>query len=90
MAGKEPELVRQYMERRKFPLSICQEHGLGWVSMGDYQLRLIVPIFLSGELMSFQAMDMTGTAEIPKLDCPEDRAMRINKELLYAPRARHR
>jgi len=81
--GREPELVKRYMERRRFPLSICQEHGLGWVRTGEYQLRLIVPVFLSGELMSFQAIDMTGDAKVPKLDCPEGRARVINKELLY-------
>jgi len=44
---------------------------------------MIVPIYLDRELMSFQAMDVTGKARVPYIDCPEDRALVPNKQLLY-------
>jgi len=82
-AGNEPLPVRKWFGRRNFDLGLCQEHGLGWVRYGDYQLRLIIPVYLDGEVVSFQAADVTGRARIPYLDCPEDRAVVPNKHLLY-------
>lgn len=82
-AGSEPVPVRRWFARRRFDLGLCQEHGLGWVRHGDYQLRMIVPVLLDGEVVSFQAVDVTGRAKVPYLDCPKDRAMVPNKHLLY-------
>jgi len=81
--GKETPLVKQYMKRRGFDLSICQQYKLGYVASGRYKLRLIAPVFLDHEVVSFQAADMTGKASVPYLDCPEDRAIIPNKHLLY-------
>jgi len=88
--GREPELVKYFFGERGFDLSICQHYGLGWVPFGEYQLRLIVPVYYrnggyaSGEyLVSFQAVDMTGQARGKYLDCPPGRATVENKNLLY-------
>uniref|UniRef100_A0A6M3M725 Putative primase n=1 Tax=viral metagenome TaxID=1070528 RepID=A0A6M3M725_9ZZZZ len=88
--GKEPDLVRYFFDKRRFDLSICQHYSLGWVPFGEYQLRLIVPVYYgnggysSGEhLVSFQAIDMTGHARVRYLDCPPGRAVVENKHLLY-------
>ncbi len=82
-AGDEPLPVKRWFARRGFDLRLCQEHGLGWVPYGDYQLRLIVPVRLDGVVVSFQAIDMTGQARVIYLDCPRDRAVVYNKHLLY-------
>ena len=81
--GKEPEAVKQYFKRRNFDLSLCQQYRLGYVAHGEYKLRLIAPVYLDRKLVSFQAIDVTGKAGVPYIDCPEDRAKTINKELLY-------
>jgi len=81
--GREPPLVKEYFARRGFDLSLCQKYGLGFVSYGEYQLMLIVPVYLDGMLVSFQAMDMTGKGRAPYIDCPEDRAIVYNKHMLY-------
>lgn len=81
--GQEPQVVIDYFTRRRFDLSLCQKYGLGFCRRGEYQLRMIVPIYLDRELMSFQAMDVTGKARVPYIDCPEDRALVPNKQLLY-------
>ncbi len=83
VSGEEPLLVKQWFKRRRFDLSLCQEYRLGWASCGEYQLRLIVPVYLDARLVSFQAVDMTGQARVKYLDCPEDRAVIPNKYLLY-------
>jgi len=82
-AGKEPALVKQWFKKREFDLSICQKYNLGFVKHGEYQLRLIVPVFVDGVVVSWQAVDLTGRASIPYMDCPPDRAKINNKELLY-------
>lgn len=81
--GEEPPLVNQWFGRRRFDLSLCQEYRLGWLSYGEYQLRLIVPVYLDGKVVSFQAVDTTGNARVKYLDCPDDRATIPNKHLLY-------
>jgi len=83
LPDKAPVIVRRYFARRRFPLSLCSKYGLGFVKYGKYKLRLIVPIHLDGEVVSFQAVDLTGRARIPYLDCPKDRAVIPNKHLLY-------
>ena len=81
--GEEPLLVKQWFRKRGFDLGICREYELGWVPHGEYQLRLIVPMRLDRAVVSFQAVDMTGQARIPYLDCPRDRALVPNDCLLY-------
>ena len=81
--GKEPTIVKEYMKRRKFDLSICQTYKLGFIKYGDYNLRLIVPAFVNGEMVSYQAADVTGKASIPYIDCPEDKALVPNNKLVY-------
>lgn len=82
--GDEPEVVKRYIERRRFDLSICQDYDLGFIEHSEmYNLRLIVPIYLDNDLVSYQAIDVTGKASIPYLDCPEDVATVYNKHLVY-------
>jgi len=87
--GKEPAPVKYYLKLRGFDLSICQQYNLGWVPFGEYQMRLIVPVYakrvgnLRAEIVSFQAMDVTGQAETKYLDCPPGRAEIENKHNLY-------
>lgn len=84
LPGEEPPLVRQWFANRNFALSLCQRYHLAWVPLGsEYQLRLIVPVYLDRRLVSFQAVDLTGQARIPYLDCPEARAIIPNKHMLY-------
>ena len=81
--GSIPTPVYEYLKRRNFPSTICEKYKLGWVKLGEYQSRLIVPVFLKGFLVSFQAMDVTGKAGVKYIDCPADRAIFPNKHLLY-------
>ena len=81
--GGEPIVVKNYMRRRNFPLSICQQWALGYVPRGEYALRLIVPVFHNNDIVSFQAVDATGDAVQKYLDCPPDRARIPSKHMVH-------
>ena len=68
--GKEPKLVIEYMNRRRFDLSICQRHKLCFSMYGEYPLRLIVPVIVDDVVITFQAVDVTGMAVVPYIPCP--------------------
>jgi len=72
--GEEPQAVRDYMRRRDFPIEVCQRWSLGYVPHGEYALRLIAPVMHRNEIVSWQAVDVTGIAAQRYLDCPPDRA----------------
>jgi len=81
--GREPEPVRRYFEQAGLDLSLCQKYRVGYVWSGEYQHRMVVPIYLDGRVVSWQAIDVTGKARIPKLNCPKDRAIIQTGHLLY-------
>lgn len=82
--GKEPSLVLKYFKKRRFPLSWCQKYDLHFCpAHGEYPLRLIIPVFQDGEVVSFQAADMTGKASKKYEHCPNDRAKAPNTHNLY-------
>ena len=82
-AGREPELVKRWFDRRRFSLDICQVWRLGWCEFGSYALHLIVPVFLDGDLVSFQAADLTGKASSKYRSCPDERSILPLKSCLY-------
>lgn len=81
--GSEPELVQRWFNKRRFPLSLCQKWGLGWCEFGHYALHLIIPVTLDGEIVSFQAADLTGRASSKYRSCPDVRSVRPLKHCLY-------
>jgi hypothetical protein len=79
-----PVPVEQYLRRRRFDRGIIGEYGLMWCGAdGEYPLRLIVPVRVGGELVSWLAADVTGRAGRKYLDCPKDRALVHNKAVVY-------
>ena len=82
-SGREPQAVKNYLKRRGFPLSLCQQWSLGYVQQGEYTLRLIVPVLHGNDVVSFQAVDTTGYAAQGYLDCPPDRARIQNKHMVH-------
>lgn len=78
-----PSIVRHYFETRNLSVDLCVRYNLGYCKHGKYGMRLIVPIYLNDEVVSFQAVDVTGKQDKKYLDCPEDRAIIYNKHLLY-------
>lgn len=81
--GKEPDLVRRLMKDRGFPLSHLQKHRCGWVEQGWMQYRMIVPIFMSGQVVSFQGIDTTGQADVKYKGCPKSRTLIPPNHIVY-------
>jgi len=50
---------------------------------GDYSYRVIIPVWYSGQVVSFQSRDVTNSQKIRYKDCPTDRAIIYHKEILY-------
>ena len=49
----------------------------------DYSYRIIIPIYWEGELVSFQARDVTGTHKLRYKACPKDREKISHQTIVY-------
>lgn len=83
-----PGVLDSYLKRRRFSRSLLVEYDLRFCKYGDRDrsvnpLSLIVPIQLDGEVVSFQAADLTGKSATKYRDCPVDYAVIMNKHLVY-------
>jgi len=57
-------LLDCYLERRKIHLDVLIQHKCGICRVGECANRLVIPIFFDGKLVSYQAADMTGAADL--------------------------
>ncbi len=83
-------LYKQYLEGRGFdPDELEKEWGVfqtGPVSFLDkisYSHRILIPIKWDGEIVSFQARDITGKSDRKYLACPKRREKIHHKDILY-------
>lgn len=84
------EQYKRYLEKRRFdPDKLEKEWGLkqtGPVSFLDnisYSHRLIIPIYWDGEMVSFQARDITSKSHLKYLACPKRREKIHHKNIIY-------
>lgn len=63
-------LLDAYMERRDIEIKTLIHYGCGICRVGKYMNRMIIPVIFSGEVVDFQAADLTGTAEIKYRSSP--------------------
>jgi len=81
---------KAYLERRGFNPDKLEKT---WGIMGtgpiskldniDYKNRILIPIYWQGEVVSFQARDITGKHPIKYMACPEYREKVKHKHILY-------
>ena len=90
-------LYKNYLKKRKFdPDKLEQEWGLsqtGPVSFLDgisYSHRILIPIYWNGEMVSFQARDITGKSKLKYLACPKRREKIHHKNILYGKQEKWR
>lgn len=60
--------------------------GTGPVSLLDgidYKLRILIPIYWEGEMVSFTSRDVTGKTELRYLTCPRSREKIHHKTIIY-------
>lgn len=81
---------KRYLEKRKFdPDKLEREWGLrqtGPVSRLDdisYSHRILIPIYWDGEMVSFQARDITDKSLLKYMACPKRREKIHHKNILY-------
>ena len=60
----------------KFKIKFCGP-------IGDYRLRVIVPVYDRGKCISFTARDATGNAYAPYLNCPNDKSIIDIRDTVY-------
>jgi DNA primase len=78
-----PANVKDWFERRRFPLSFIKKYRIGWCSFGIYAGRMIVPVFVDRFVVSFLAVDVQKNPVVKYKDCEPGRAIIPNKNLLY-------
>lgn len=88
---------RYLRERRKQPFDpdyLEQEWGLmstgplSKLDKADYRHRILIPIYWNGEIVSFQARDITGKSNTKYKACPKEREKVHHQEILYGDQSK--
>ena len=76
---------RTYLESRNFdPDKLEQEWGLlGVGAFGTYKNRILAPIYLHNQLISYQTRDITGKSPAKYMACSEEEEVYCHKYTLY-------
>jgi hypothetical protein len=74
-------LLDEYLERRKISRHTLIEYGCGICRAGDYMNRCIIPVYYQGRLVSYQAADLTGFADLKYDSAPKE--MGVINHYLY-------
>ena len=88
--GKMLETHKRYLEKRNFDATFLEEE---WGLLGtgpaavldkkDYKLRVIIPIYWEGKVVSFQGRAITKNAFLRYKTCPIERERIHHKHILY-------
>ena len=85
-------LHKSYLKRRGFdPEVLTNKWGImGTNHLGTEKFRVVIPIKIMGELVSYVCRDVTGKSKIPYLACPDEGSTINIKDSLYGyDQARH-
>lgn len=79
------DAARRYLEKRHFdPDLLVDKWGLlSTRHLGDYKFRIIVPIYLNYQLVSYQGRDYTDRQKLRYKACRLDKEVIHHKHLLY-------
>lgn len=80
-----PKLHRDYLKQRRFDYrQLIRKYKIKAVyNSGKYAFRIIIPIFLNGQLVSFSSRDVTGYAKIRYLHASASECAIRPKDLIY-------
>jgi len=84
-SGELKKMHKVYLQNRNFdPEKIEKEyHITGTKMLGEYNYRIIIPIFVNGKLVSYQGRDITGKSDTRYKACqPEDEVI-CHKDIVY-------
>jgi hypothetical protein len=57
-------LLDYYLEWRNISRQTLIDHQCGICTVGDHMNRLVIPVYFQGELVSYQAADLTGQSDV--------------------------
>jgi len=57
-------LLSSYLTRRKITKTTLIDHSCGICRVGNFMSRMVIPVMLNGEVVAFQAADMTGMSNL--------------------------
>jgi len=57
-------LLDHYLNRRRIDRGVLIEHRCGICTVGECMNRLVIPVLYEGQLVSYQAADMTGRSDL--------------------------
>ncbi len=80
-----PKLHQDYLLERNFdPNHITKKYDVQACHyLGDYNYRLIIPIYMDSELVTFTSRDVTGKAKQKYRHCPNDQSVIPIKHCIY-------
>lgn len=83
--GPLTEKAKQYLINRNFdPDKLVSEWGLlSTGHLGTFKFRILAPIYLRGELISYQCRDITDKHNTPYMGCPIEESVYFLKYSLY-------
>jgi len=83
--GPLTDKAKEYLVSRNFdPNYLASEWGLlSTGHLGDYKFRILAPIYLRGQLISYQCRDITGLSSTPYMGCPIEESVYFLKYSLY-------
>jgi len=59
-------LAAKFLRKRNISVDCCQQHNVQFCMAGDFAYRLIIPVEYEGEIVFFQARDMTDCDRVSK------------------------
>lgn len=76
---------KEFLENRYFdPIYLIEKYKILFCGpLGDYRLRVIVPVYDRGKCISFTARDATGRASTPYLNCPNEKSILDIRDTVY-------
>lgn len=83
--GPLTDKAKQYLISRNFdPKHLVTEWGLlSTGHLGSFKFRILAPIYLKGQLISYQCRDITGKYNTPYKGCPIEESVYFLKYTLY-------
>ena len=83
--GQLTDRAKQYLISRNFdPGYLASEWGiLSTGHLGNFKFRILAPIYLKGQLISYQCRDITGKHSLPYMGCPIEESVYFLKYTLY-------
>lgn len=84
LAEKNNSLVNKFLEKRGVPSSFIAQYELFWAgNLGPFAGKLIIPVKMYGEVVTYVGRDITGLASSSYKNAPKEKSLIPVKSCLY-------